>query len=232
MRSIRVFTILIIVLLFGVIYTARIRYVSRNPVGAVDTVSINTADYYPQFLPYISPDVEPLPMELPNMTLDPTRFSELYATGFHNEYLPLNARLYMIQLKSNAMWSEISDTQPLTLFAQNVYIIQVFPDELEQIVKKSGVNFAGHYHPHYKLHPDVLSAYYNLTITPDTVLRLSLLYNSDSNEVRSMFNDTNGVVFGSDDHGLYALVKGIDNRLRLFTYALNPAVGEVQIAHQ
>lgn len=195
-----------------------------------DTVTIDNEYYYPDYLPYISKTVKKMDIKLPNTDLDLFAYTKLSGTGFHNEYLPVTSRLYMVQYKKSPEVEKYMDSRPVRVFEDNVFVIKASDRELKEMMKDENVNFIDHYHPHYKLDQKLVKAYYNQQITPETKLKIIFSSFSTQDEVKNILESV-GVNVKVDFNKGVNLISGFSDRQQLFTLALNPEISEIDLVN-
>jgi peptidoglycan hydrolase-like protein with peptidoglycan-binding domain len=191
--------------------------------------SFPNSKYYPSNLPYISKTALSLPIILPNTTLNPTSYQTLLGSGFKNEYLSITNRLYMVQYKSELNTEQYKNLKPIKNFANNVYIILASENELNTLMSNDQVNFIDNYHPHFKIDPDLVDAFYKLMITSTTTLKVVFSQASPSEEINQSISNVPASIVSTNYPEKFVIINGIVDRQQLFTLANNPLIIEIDL---
>ncbi len=225
---------ILFLLIILVIYTQTIktRQSSHAQKGA-ETVRLSSDVYSSTFLPYTSPNAKALSIELPNLTIDPTHYSGLQASGFHNDYISPANRLYMVQYKTVKDTEHYMDTRPIRRFNSNVYIIQASSEELKRLMNDPDVNFIENYHPHYKIHQDLINAWYAGSISPNDKIALTFSPFVLESQIKTfLYGDEAAkyqlLMYSATEDGQTYIIPGFTDRNQLFKYALNPWISEIR----
>jgi len=207
-------------------------YLYNRPTSNIETkveaVVIDNSLYYPSYLPYISDTALDLSIQLPSGVFSPSTYTKLSGTGFHNEYLSITDRLYIVQFKEDPSVKTYMEKRPVRVFPENVYIVSASNDELVDIINDDNVNFVDHYHPHYKLDPKLVVAYYNQTIKPETKLKVIFTPHINQDEVEYIVNSIGPLAEIKDLDGV-SVIYGLEDRQQLFNLALNPLLSEISL---
>lgn len=208
--------------------------ISEDWLQRATRASGRNSGYY-EFLPYVSKTSPDLPLMLPFGTIAPSKHEALVGSGFHNDYITEANRLFMVQFKNEPSETDYMSRQPVARYDEHVFVFHATESELLTMIDDPNIVFIDHYHPHYKLHQDVVTAYFQEAVTPETVLIITTadFSNTEAMTYRMQALHENATVEGplADNTGAVRYrISGLTDRGQLFTYALHPDVLEVQLA--